>query len=181
MGFCLLCNFVDCTTALTGLNEWTASLAFLRRDVPRRLNPPLAAIDSQLPASAKILLVGSAAVFHVNHETLHNTVFTPEIIETLAGGKPPAEFRRVLLERGITHIYVDWKEIKRYREPGNYGFSDFVTPRRFIEWVDAGVLDRPLLVGQEQDSMPSGGAGGAVIRLPSSGYRPKLNSGSHGP
>ncbi|MGC8644099.1 MAG: hypothetical protein ACP5XB_29920, partial [Isosphaeraceae bacterium] len=140
-----------CTTALTGLNEWTGNLAHLRTDIPGRLNPPLAAIDRELPATAKVLLVGPAAVFHVNHAVLYNTVFTPERIEVLAAGRAPAEFHKALVEQGITHIYVDWKEIHRYREPGNYGFTDFVTPDRFSEWVKAGVLDRPLAVDREQE------------------------------
>ncbi len=31
-------------------------------------------------------------------------------------------------ERKLTHIYVDWKEIQRHRQPGGYGFTDFVQP-----------------------------------------------------
>jgi hypothetical protein len=147
----LVCNFIDCTTALTGLNEWTASLPFLRRDLPRRLNPPLAAIDRELPPGAKILLVGQAAVFHVNHEILYNTVFNPETIELLASGKSPEAFRVELNQRGITHLYVDWKEIRRHREPGGYGFTDFVTRKQFAAWVEAGVLGRPQLIGSEQE------------------------------
>jgi hypothetical protein len=147
----LVCNFIDCTTALTGLNEWTGSLTFLRRDLPRRLNPPLAAIDAELPPGAKILLVGQAAVFHVGHDVLYNTVFNPETIELLAADKSPAEFHRILIDRGITHIYVDWKEINRHRAPAGYGFTDFVTPQRFAGWVSSGVLDRPVPVGHEQE------------------------------
>ena len=63
-------------------------------------------------------------------------------------------FRRVphgLRERRLTHVYVDWKEIQRHREPGGYGFTDFVTPERFARWVADGVLERPRLVGQEQE------------------------------
>jgi hypothetical protein len=150
----LLCNFIDCSTALTGLNEWTASLAFLRQDVPRRLNAPLAAMDRELAPDAKILLVGQAAVFHVNHAILYNTVFNPETIELLARGKTPEEFRRVLKDHGITHIYVDWKEIKRHRDPAGYGFTPFVTLERFAGWVEAGVLSRPMQVGIEQELYP---------------------------
>jgi hypothetical protein len=151
LAFALVCNLIDCSTALTGLNEWTGSLAHLRKDIPRRLNRPLAAIDRMLPPEAKILLVGQAAVFHVDHQVLYNTVFNPEIIEQLASGQTPEAFHRILKERGITHIYVDWKEIKRHRDPAGYGFTDFVTRERFAEWVAAGVLDRPMLVDSEQE------------------------------
>jgi hypothetical protein len=151
LAFALLCNFIDCSTALSGLNEWTGGLAHLRKDIPRRLNRPLAAIDRMLPPQAKILLVGQAAVFHVDHQVLYNTVFNPETIELLAGGQTPEAFHRILRERGISHIYVDWKEIKRHRDPAGYGFTDFVTRDRFAEWVTAGVLDRPMLVDSEQE------------------------------
>jgi hypothetical protein len=151
LAFALLCNFIDCSTALTGLNEWTGSLAHLRKDIPRRLNRPLAAIDRMLPPQAKILLVGQAAVFHVDHQVLYNTVFNPETIELLASGQAPEAFHRTLKERGITHVYVDWKEIKRHRDPAGYGFTDFVTRERFAEWVAAGVLDRPMVVDSEQE------------------------------
>ncbi len=140
----LCCNFLDCSTALTGLNEWTGNLASLRHDLPRRLNPPLAAVDQSLPADARILSVGQAAVFHVEHDILYNTVFNPERIELLARGKTPQEFHHALKERGVTHIYVDWKEIKRHRAPGGYGFTDFVTHELFAAWVDAGVLNGPV-------------------------------------
>ncbi|QEH38157.1 hypothetical protein OJF2_67550 [Aquisphaera giovannonii] len=146
----VVCNFVDCSTALTGLNEWTGDLATLRHDLPRRLNPPLAAIDRELPPGAKVLLVGQAAVFHVGHEVVYNTVFDPETIEGLASGTDD-DFRRALRGRGITHVYVDWKEVRRHRAPGGYGFTAFVTPERFAGWARAGVLGRPIAVGPEQE------------------------------
>lgn len=139
------------STALAGFNEWTGDLNFLRRDLPHRLNAPLMITDERLPPDAKILLVGQAAVFHVKHPILYNTVFNPEIIETMAAGRSPDEFRAILHDRGVTHIYVDWKEVKRHRDPAGYGFTDFVTQDRFDEWVAAGVLTPPTAAGSEQD------------------------------
>ncbi len=144
-------NLTYSSTALAGLNEWTGDLEFLRTDMPRRLNAPLAAIDAGLPPDARILLVGQAAVFHLRHSVLYNTVFNPEIIEGLADDRSPAEFHEELLKRGITHVYVDWKEIRRHRDPAGYGFTDFVTPARFGAWTSAGVLSGPTPFGMEQD------------------------------
>ena len=144
----------DCrqsVTALAGLNEWTGDLQFLRGDIPRRWNPPLYRLDTELPAGARPLLVGQAAVFHLRHTVVYNTVFNPETIELLARERSPDELRRLLHERKITHVYVDWKEIERHRQPGGYGFTAYVTPARFAGWVAAGVLDRPLLLGEEQE------------------------------
>jgi hypothetical protein len=125
-------------------------LAFLRR-IPLRLNRPLASIDADLPADARILLVGQAQVFHVNHHVVYNTVFNKEIIETMANGRDPAGFHRALRDQHLTHVYVDWREIQRHRQLGGYGFTDFVTPERFAGWVASGVLERPRLIGSEQE------------------------------
>lgn len=147
----LITNLAYDSSALAGLNEWTGDLPFLRRDLPERLNRPLASLDERLPPDARVLLVGQAAVFHVTRPILYNTVFNAETIEELAKGKDSASFRRALLERKITHIYVDWKEIQRHRQPGGYGFTDYVTPERFARWVAEGILDRPLACGPEQE------------------------------
>jgi 4-amino-4-deoxy-L-arabinose transferase-like glycosyltransferase len=146
----IVTNLAYVSTALAALNEWTGDLVFLRRDIPERWNPPLARLDTELPKNARPLLVGQAAVFHLNHAVTYNTVFNPETIELLASGKTPEEFRRALHERGLTHVYVDWKEIQRHRLPGHYGFTDFVTHDRFAQWVAAGVLESPSLLGPEQ-------------------------------
>ena len=136
-------NLAYTSTALAGLNEWTGDLVFLRQDIPRRWNRPLAQLDAELPSDARPLLVGQAAVYHLNHRVAYNTVFNPETIELLAAGKNPDEFRRALKERNLTHIYVDWLEIKRHRKPGGYGFTDFVTHDRFANWVAAGRWSAP--------------------------------------
>jgi 4-amino-4-deoxy-L-arabinose transferase-like glycosyltransferase len=150
----LVMNFTYISTALSGLNEWTGNLVFLRRNIPQRLNAPLAALDKELPDSARVLLVGQAAIFHLQHRVDYNTVFNEETIEILAARRTPEQLRQALQERQLTHIYVDWKEIQRHRQPGGYGFTDFVTPARFADWVAAGVLDRAIKVGPEQEYYP---------------------------
>jgi 4-amino-4-deoxy-L-arabinose transferase-like glycosyltransferase len=143
-------NFTVISTALTGLNEWTGDLRVLRTRVPSMTNPALAWLDTHLPPHAKVLLVGQAAVFHMNHPVVYNTVFNRETFETLAHGRTPAEVARALHERGISHVYVDWFEIDRYRSPGNYGFTPFVTPKVFSELVAAGVLEPGEAIARRQ-------------------------------
>jgi hypothetical protein len=147
----LASNAVQCTTALTGFNEWTADLLDLRARVPRMLNAPLARLDSELPPGAVPLLVGQAAVFHLNHRAIYNTVFNPEILETLARDQPPEAIRAGLAARGITHVYVDWHEIERYRSPGNYGFTSYVQPEVFARLMTQGILGPPAALGSQQD------------------------------
>jgi 4-amino-4-deoxy-L-arabinose transferase-like glycosyltransferase len=133
-------NLTYVTTSLAGLNEWTSDYDELRERVPEMLNAPLARLDRELPEDAMVLLVGQAAVFHLDHEVVYNTVFDLEVFEELARGRTPAEVHRELVSRGITHVYVDWPEIDRHRKPGGYGFTDFIVPARFEELVVAGVL-----------------------------------------
>ena len=147
----LVTNLTYMSSALAGLNEWTGDLVFLRRDIPESWNRPMARLDRELPKDARPLFVGQAAVFHLDHAVTYNTVFNQETIELLASGKTPDEFRRALHERNLTHVYVDWKEIERHRQPDGYGFTDFVTPDRFAHWVAAGVLERPPRLGPEQE------------------------------
>jgi hypothetical protein len=104
-----------------------------------------------LPPEAKVLLVGQAAVFHIEHPIVYNTVFDEETFEMLASHKSPQEVREALARLRVTHIYVDWFEIERYRSPGNYGFTDFVTPAEFERLVKAGVLGRPQAMGKLQE------------------------------
>jgi hypothetical protein len=56
--------------------------------------------------------------------------------------------REALVARKVSHVYVDWNEVNRYRSPGNYGMTDYVQPTVFRRLVDAGVLARePRLPG----------------------------------
>ena len=151
MTIALLTNLTYISTALAGLNEWTGDLVLLRRDIPRSWNAPLSRLDRELPPNAHPLLVGQAAVFHLDHTVSFNTVFDPEIIEVMASGKSDEEFREGLHRRKLTHVYVDWKEIQRHRQPGGYGFTEFVQPWRFAHWVAVGILERPLHLGTEQE------------------------------
>jgi hypothetical protein len=151
VGLSVIANLAYATTPLTGLNEWTSDLHALRRSVPRMLNPALAETDDTLPASARILMVGQAAVFHVEHPIVYNTVFDDEVFELLVRDKSPAEVHAELKARGISHLFVDWFDIERYRSPGNYGFSPFVTQAEFERLVQAGVLDPPTTPGAQRE------------------------------
>jgi 4-amino-4-deoxy-L-arabinose transferase-like glycosyltransferase len=151
MGISVATNAAYCSTALAGVTHWTSDLDWLRIMTPRSINPPLARLDATLPPGAKPLLVGQAGVFHLNRPIVYNTVFDDEAIETIARGRTPDQVLDELRRLGVTHIYVDWTEIERYRSPGNYGFTPFVTPELFARLVEAGVLGPPSRMGPRQD------------------------------
>ena len=150
VGLSVIANLSYSSTALTAMNNWTDDLNELRTSVPKMLDPGLFAADTRVPPEAKILIVGQAAVFHVQHPIVYNTVFDEEILETIARDKPPEAVREALKRLGVTHIYVDWYQIDRFRSPGNYGFTDFVTPREFDRLVQARVLDPPERMGDQR-------------------------------
>jgi Dolichyl-phosphate-mannose-protein mannosyltransferase len=147
----LLANLAYCTTALVGLNQWTDDYAKLRVEVPKFTNPPLAFLDAELPQGAKVLLVGQASVFHTRHAIVYNTVFNEETIEQLVYGRSSDQVLGALTKLGVTHVYVDWFEIERYRQPGNYGFTPFVTPQVFHDLVRERVLESPIAIGSRQE------------------------------
>ncbi len=146
----VLSNFSYISTVLCGFNEWTSDLQVLRGRIPETINPPLARLNAVLTPESKVLLVGQAAVFYLDHPVIYNTVFNHETIETLARDRTPEQLRQALRVRGITHIYVDWQEIARYRSPDNYGFTTFVTTELFAELVQVGVLGPPVSLGRSQ-------------------------------
>ena len=132
-------------------------------------NNSMARLDTELPPQAKPLMVGQAAVFHLEHNVVYNTVFNLETIEVLAKNKTMDDLHRGLTAMNLTHVYVDWKEIARHRGPGGYGFTDFVTPARFAAWVAGGVLEAPKEMGLEQALYrirPPGGSRSPELRSP---------------
>ena len=150
MSLAIITNFAYVSTALAGFNEWTGDLNVLRASVPEMLNRPLTRLEAELPAGAKVLLVGQAAVFHFQRPVIYNTVFNRDTLEALTRHRRPDEIRKEFRRRGITHVYVDWYEIDRYRSPGNYGFTDYVTPALLGRLVAEGVLEPPTAIASKQ-------------------------------
>lgn len=142
LAFMTYVNMVICVSAVTAPTGWTTPLEELRTRYARIATPLLVELEGTLPAGSKVLLVGQAAVFHARFPLLYNTVFDREIIEELARGRTPRETWEALRGSGITHVYVEWPEIARYRSPGNYGYTDFTTPEFFEGLAEAGALRR---------------------------------------
>jgi 4-amino-4-deoxy-L-arabinose transferase-like glycosyltransferase len=165
-------NLVFDSSSLAGFNQWTTGYDVLRDRVPAAISPALTLVDLSLPPDARLLSVAQAGVFHMRHPIVYNTVFNRETIELIARGRTPDEVRRALHDRGITHLYVDWAEVRRYRSPGNYGFTDFVTPDLFAELRRAGVLEpMPLATPEALARLKAVGYPVDLRRLPQELYR----------
>lgn len=102
-------------------------------------------LNDQMPPSYALLSVGDAAVFDLHMPVYYNTAFDDSILELICQGRSPSEIAAELERLRISHIYVHWGELARYRKPGNYGgVPDFVTTDWFAGLVRHGVLGPPI-------------------------------------
>ena len=59
--------------------------------------------------------------------------------------KSADQIRAVLRDNRITHVFVNWSEILRYRL--TYGYTAYVYPDRFQQLTNAGILQPPEILG----------------------------------
>jgi hypothetical protein len=140
-------NWLVIASPMIGDNRFLVSLEALRTDVsdpaagqPGRVSAAHGYLNQNVPPGGAVLLVGDAQPFDLEMRTYYNTTFDDSVFEQLTRGRTAEERREPFRDRGITHVYVDWREIARYRSPGNYGFTDYVQPERFEELVADGIL-----------------------------------------
>ena len=131
-----LYNLLVATGGPGGPNFYFVRLDRLR-DSPEVLDP-WQRYFNRLP-EAKVLLVGEAQAFDFQPPVLYNTWIDDPILRRLTEGKTPAEVRATLGSEGITHVYVQWGEVERYRQ-SRYGNWDWLDPAWFDRMVAAGVL-----------------------------------------
>ena len=149
--FWLYCLVLD-VSPLGGNNAYLMKFSDAAQAVASLTAPELVELNERLPAGSRVLAVGDAEMFEARFAVDYNTVFDHCLLEQWLAdpGTPPgtpdrpwrptAELRAELARRGITHIYVNWLELLRYRSPGNYGYTAFVHPARFDELRKRGVL-----------------------------------------
>jgi hypothetical protein len=110
------------------------SLAELRRDQPAEPGDPSRVslvhryLNTAVPEGKRVLLVGDAQPFDLEVPAVYHTCFDPCIFELWMRDRSGPQRLSILQQQQISHVYFDWGEIARYRSPGNYGFSDWVTP-----------------------------------------------------
>ncbi len=136
----VLTNFLLVTSNEAGDNRYFVSLASTRVVS----HPGHAYLNAHVEPGYRGLLVGDAQAFNVAVPVLYNTCFDDCWFDLLMRGRTTEERREILHRERISHILVDWYELNRYRSPGNYGYSDFVTPELLqSEFVATGLL-RPV-------------------------------------
>ena len=136
----LVFNLLVITSGQFVDSRYLADLEDLRVD-PRRVDPWHLFLNKHADDVSRVLLVGDAEPFDLEVHALYNTVFDDCIFEQLARDRGSDQVHQELADRGISHIYVAWGEVRRYRSPGNYGITDFIQPEVFETLVADGVLE----------------------------------------
>jgi hypothetical protein len=139
-------NFLMVTSVAGGDMRYFVRLDRLRHD-PVRLDPWHQYFNTHA-RDGRVLVVGDAQVFDLEVPILYSTCFDDTRFERWVKGRTADEVRAAFAREGVTHIYVHWGEIARYRSPGNYGFTEFVQPAVFDWLVEQDVLERlPVIEG----------------------------------
>lgn len=155
--FAVLFNLCIVTSGLGGNNAYLDDFAYARKFTGNLTAPEIEALNQmQLGPDQVVLFVGEAKVFNANFPVIYNTVFDedifkqwtaqpdPELPDNQLSMKLAREIEEQFKAEHIAFVYVNWAEILRYRIPGSYGYTDYVTPQRFNQLVKEGVLQPPL-------------------------------------
>ena len=135
----LAVNFLVASSGGPGRsNRYFVSLERLRDD-PHRVSY-LASLLQHACSRRPGLAGRRREVFDLQMPIFYNTCFDDSLFEQLVRAVRPAI--RAGLAAGITHVFVHWGEIARYRNSG-YGFTGFVESAVFDRLVEQGIL-RPL-------------------------------------
>lgn len=152
LSVCMLFNYGLCRySTVIGFHGGLIELATVR-NLPIRED--IRYLNTVLSPDARVLLVGEAEAFDMQFDVVYNTVFDESIFQEWTSAEPgysrpgaeqnmrsEDEIREVLKRNEITHIYVNWSEVLRYRL--TYGYADYVYPQRFSQLQEIGVLDPP--------------------------------------
>jgi hypothetical protein len=116
------------------------------RDDPEFTAVGHAHLNKVVPPGNAVLLVGDAQPFDLAMPSYYNTCFDDCLFELWMKDKTRDQRLDELQRRNVSHVLVNWSEIDRYRSPGNYGFTAYVTPAVFDELVREKVLVRKLRI-----------------------------------
>ena len=99
------------------------------------------------------LLVGEAQVFNLEVPVRYNTCFDDCVFEQLMKDRTRSQRLAALRQQQISHVFIFWRELDRYREAGNYGYSNYVTRERiYREFVEGQSLLKPIESDDEPQS-----------------------------
>lgn len=153
LSLAFLFNAIDVTSGLCGPAHYSVDVRKQSQANIRSLWPAIASLNDErlIPRDSRVLVVGFAGLYDAVPAVRYNTVFNENLLERWVDesaadpvrGAPARPFKRLLKklrQEGITHVLVDWTWIDRYRAPGNYGFTPFITHELVDELTHQGIL-----------------------------------------
>ncbi|MDR3109946.1 MAG: glycosyltransferase family 39 protein [Planctomycetaceae bacterium] len=117
----------------TRLTEWTRKVNDMKRD-------------------GELAIIGEASVFDIKGKIRYATCWNKPPLEDILTEPDATKVTKELKKQKITLIMVHWGEIKRFRSPNNYGFSNFPTPQIFQRLTKNGVLEQVELGEESKQS-----------------------------
>jgi len=111
--------------------------------------PVIRFLNSNTDAGNTILATGDATPFYWNRTAFYHTCFDDSSILPLIE-MDKSERRDWLHAHRVQWIYVNWREIERFRSRGNYGFPSYVEPKFFEELEQQGLIRRVTSDGEIQ-------------------------------
>lgn len=103
---------------------------------------PIAWINAHLGPDDRVLCIGEAKAYDFRVPIVYATCFNTNPGESWLAATEATQQRKHLADQGISHVFVNWSEIARYRSPGNYGFSPWPQPADVELMERSGVLRR---------------------------------------
>ena len=96
----------------------------------------LGAVNRELPADARVLLVGDAKAFYIQRPVEYCVTFNRSpFFERIAAGESTDSLLAWLVQRGYSHVVINWSELSRLA--GTYGLSPDITPTRIEGMIGA--------------------------------------------
>ncbi len=107
-------------------------------------------VNARLPAGAKILFVGETRLFYFHRAVVAPSAFDEHPLRRIAvPGRPPGEIRRLLVERGFTHILVnrfEWDRFGRTYYRSFWPKEERMAVNRFLAGLPAVYRERAISV-----------------------------------
>lgn len=97
------------------------------------------AINNVCEAGGRVLMVAEVRSFYLSPCADYTVIFNRSAFAEAAAGISPREISRWLIDHHYSHVYVGWAEWSRLAS-SRYGFWPGLSPQKFAEMLDAGVL-----------------------------------------
>lgn len=153
----VLFNLGITTSGLSGYNAYLDDMRHAEKFALEMTGPEILLLNQmKLKPDQVVLSIGDAELFYAEFPVVYSTVFDEDIFKLWTAEiepgtpdnslkmKPASEIEAKFKAEHIAYVYVNWAEILRYRLPGSYGYTDYVTPARFKKLIQEGVLEPPL-------------------------------------